>query len=207
DILIFIDKKKLIPQPDFAEILAQQTAIAPKDKEKALAAAVQIYGEKMVEYSERQNYLLNTNISVLAMPGFMEAGENKQWYPAKFEGKDWQGNLYDPRRQKFEADGSPCVNKLTKEFEYEQYGVDASKYPEAMRGVMARYGTLRPRDQGELLFNEGHFYAPDVFDRICQGMSESGEPGIQFWNAMNVANANNHVYDLNTTNSCFAAGT
>ncbi|MGC8073740.1 hypothetical protein ACP3W1_24580, partial [Salmonella enterica] len=47
-----------------------------------------------------------------------------------------------------------------------------------------------------------HFYAPEVFQRIIEGMRDSGEPGIAFYEAVNNANANDHAYDLTTCNPC-----
>ena len=48
----------------------------------------------------------------------------------------------------------------------------------------------------------GYVYAPEVFARIVQGMKDSGEPGLAFYETVNNANANNHAYDLNTCNPC-----
>ena len=60
-------------------------------KKRVMALAEQKYGEQYAQYIERQNYLKNTNITVLAMPGFMEAVEQKRFYPATFDKKSWNG--------------------------------------------------------------------------------------------------------------------
>lgn len=197
DILFFIDKKRLIPPPDFGEIY-QAVLSNPKyknvSKSALLKAALQQFGKRYHEYLERQNYLKNTNITVLAMPGFMEAVQRGTWYQMQFNGKNWTGPVFDPRRPVIdEKTGRQKINKHTKELLYYHYAVDKERYPEA--GVWKSNAGPRPGDPG-------HIYAPDLFDRICENMCDSGEPGIAFYSTVNMANGNPHIYDLDTCNPC-----
>ncbi len=210
DILFFVDKKKLIPPPSLAkilrEILAHEKHLAGEDaadfKRRALQHAEKRFGEEQANYLERQNYLKNTNITVLAMPGFMEAVEKKSFYPARFSHQNWQGPLYDPRRPLTDArTGLKSVNKLTKEFLYEEYAVDSEKFPEALQAAR-RLENASVEITDKSVRVRGHFYAPDVFGRIIEGMRDSGEPGLAFYDTVNAANANQHIYDLNTCNPC-----
>jgi len=210
DILIFIDKKKLLLPPHlpriFEEMLKQHHPRAGEDqsefKKRVLALAEAKFGEQFVKFIEQQNYLKNTNVTVLAMPGFMQAVEEKGFYQAKFNGELWYGPLYDPRKPVIdESTGSAKINRLTKEMVYEEYSVDLKKYPEALEAA-------RKLDNASLEITDtavrvrGFFYAPDVFGRIIEGMRDSGEPGIAFYETVNAGNANRHVYDLNTCNPC-----
>ncbi len=210
DILFFIDKKKLFPPPSlsklYRQVLKEHKQQPGEDgmsyKKRTLSMAEQKYGELYAQYIERQNYLKNTNVTVLAMPGFMEAVESKRFYPATFDKKNWNGAIYDPRQTVLDAKtGAVKVNKLTKESTYEEYSVELSKYPEALEAARKL-----PNAAVEITDNyvrvRGHFYAPEVFGRIIEGMKDSGEPGLAFYETVNAGNANNHAYDLNTCNPC-----
>ncbi len=210
DILFFIDKKKLIPPPSLSKLyreIQKQSQQSPGEdamayKKRILAQSEQKYGELYAQYIERQNYLKNTNVTVLAMPGFMEAVESKSFYPASFDKKNWQGPLYDPRKPVMdEKTGQAKVNKLTKESTYEEYSVLIAKYPEALEAARRL-----PNAAVEITDNyvrvRGHFYAPEVFGRVVEGMRDSGEPGLAFYETVNAGNANNHAYELNTCNPC-----
>ena len=106
DILFFVDKKKLYPPPSLSKVYkekSQEMKQKPGEdamvyKKRIIAAAEQKYGELYAQYIERQNYLKNTNVTVLAMPGFMEAVEQKRFYATTFDKKVWNGHLYDPRK-------------------------------------------------------------------------------------------------------------
>ncbi|MBS1994549.1 MAG: hypothetical protein JSS83_28750, partial [Cyanobacteria bacterium SZAS LIN-3] len=210
DILFFIDKKKLFPPPTLSQVykkLRQETKQAPGEdslsfKKRVLKAAEQKYGELHAQYIERQNYLKNTNVTVLAMPGFMEAVEAKRFYPATFNKAVWNGTVYDPRKPVLdERTGQIKVNKLTKEPTYEEYSVDITQHPEAIEAARKlSNATVEITDKQVRV--RGYFYAPDVFGRIVEGMRDSGEPGIGFYETINAGNANNHAYDLNTCNPC-----
>jgi ribonucleotide reductase alpha subunit len=210
DILFFIDKKKLIPPPTLAKIYQEvQSQMKRQPQEEALAykkrllqAAELKYGEQYTAYINRQNYLKNTNITVLFMPGFMEAVISKNFYAASFQKQAWTNPLYDPRKPVMdERTGQIQVNKLTKEPIYEEYSVDLSKYPGALDAARRlTNATVEITDKKVKV--KGHFYAPDVFQRIVEGMKDSGEPGIAFWETINAGNANNHAYDLDTCNPC-----
>jgi len=201
DILFFIEKKKLIPKPREEDFI-NENMVSRED-------ALEQYGKQYAKYLERQNYLRNTNITVLAMPGFMKAVREKKFYPAMFQGKPWFdrkspwiNHLYDPRKPVMKPDGTQLRNNLTKEPVFEKYSVCTKEFPEAMfasRGLENETNVLLSSDK---LHVEGYFYAPDVFKRITEGMRDSGEPGIAFYGTINDSNANNHVYDLNTCNPC-----
>ncbi|MBS1998959.1 MAG: hypothetical protein JSS86_21685, partial [Cyanobacteria bacterium SZAS LIN-2] len=184
DILFFIDKKKLFPPPTLSQVykkLRQETKQAPGEdslsfKKRVLKAAEQKYGELHAQYIERQNYLKNTNVTVLAMPGFMEAVEAKRFYPATFNKAVWNGTVYDPRKPVLdERTGQIKVNKLTKEPTYEEYSVDITQHPEAIEAARKlSNATVEITDKQVRV--RGYFYAPDVFGRIVEGMRDSGEP-------------------------------
>ena len=210
DILFFIDKKKLFPPPSLSNIYKQLKSEIRKEsgedsmsyKKRILKLAEAKYGEKHAQYLDRQNYLKNTNVTVLAMPGFMEAVENKRFFPASFNKAVWNGSVYDPRKPVMdERTGQIKVNKLTKEPTFEEYSVDIRKFPEAIDAARKlSNATVEITDKQVKV--HGHFYAPDVFQRIVEGMRDSGEPGIGFYETINAANANDHAYDLNTCNPC-----
>lgn len=199
DILFFIDKKKLTSPPDFAKLYkanCEQFPIKDQDAKKyaqqMMEKTYEVFGKAYAEYLNKQSYLKNTNITVLAMPGFMQAVIDKKWYPCEFAGKPWDGVVYDPRKI------LPGINPLTKENLLEEYSVDLAKYPDALNSANQVGCVL----DGMQMFLKGHLYAPEVFDRIVENMQDSGEPGIAFYEHINNANANSHVYDLDTCNPC-----
>lgn len=212
DILTFIDKKKLPDPPSLSKIFAgtkkynQQYFDENKRqyKSRMLKWATEEFGRAVHKYESQQVYLKNTNITVLAMPGFMQAVENKQWYQCRVKGQaPWTGNVYDPRRQMFEKNGKPVINKLTKEFVYEEYYADLEKYPEALASANPDESfTIVKEDKVIGVAVRGSLYAPDVFDRIVENMQDSGEPGFAFYDLVNETNANSHIYDLDTCNPC-----
>jgi len=210
DILIFIDKKKLFPPPSLSKVykekaheLRQRSGESAMDyKKRVLAAAEAKYGELYAQYIERQNYLKNTNVTVLAMPGFMEAVEQKRFYQTTFDKKPWNGPVYDPRKPIIdEKTGQIKVNKLTKEPTFEEYSVEVARFPEALDAARKLPNAV-VEITDKYVSVRGHFYAPEVFSRIVEGMRDSGEPGLAFYETVNAGNANNHAYDLNTCNPC-----
>lgn len=210
DILFFIDKKKLIPPPKLsrvykevqAEIRQQLGESAMAYKQKVLAEAERRYGELYAQYVERQNYLKNTNITVLAMPGFMEAVKEKRFYPATFAKKVWDGPVYDPRKPVLDEKTRQIkVNKLTKEPIYQEYSVEIARHPEVLDAARKLNNAI-VEITDKYVRVRGHFYAPEVFNRIIEGMRTSGEPGLGFFETINAGNANPHAYELNTCNPC-----
>ncbi|MCA9802351.1 MAG: hypothetical protein KC777_10205 [Cyanobacteria bacterium HKST-UBA02] len=210
DILFFIDKKKLTPPPVMSAIYKKMEKDFPQKsgednlsyKKRILQLSETRYGELYAQYLEKQNYLKNTNVTVLAMPGFMEAVAKKEFYPASFNSARWSGPLYDPRHPVLdEKTGQIKVNRLTKEPVFDEYSVDLSVYPEAIEAARkAKNSIVEITDRYVRV--RGQFYAPDVFQRIVEGMRDSGEPGLGFYETINKGNANDHVYDLNTCNPC-----
>jgi ribonucleotide reductase alpha subunit len=210
DILLFIEKKRLLPRPSLAKVfrdlrsqLKQKSGESNIDYKKRLLVEAEIkFGQLYSDYIDRQNYLKNTNITLLAMPGFMDAVRDGLFYPAKFQNEVWTGPIYDPRRPvRDEKTGLLKVNTLTKELVYEEYSVDLNIYPEAREAARKLEHAQVELRENELKVR-GHFYAPEVFQRIIEGMQSSGEPGIAFFDHVNESNANNHIYDLNTCNPC-----
>ena len=209
DILFFIDKKKLYPPPSLSNVYKDKLVELKQKsgengmayKKRVLAAAEAKYGELYAQYIERQNYLKNTNVTVLAMPGFMEAVEQKRFYATTFDKKAWTGPTYDPRKPIFDAKGQMVVNKLTKEPTYEEYSVEIEKYPEALEAARKLPNAV-VEITDKYVRVRGHFYAPEVFGRVVEGMRDSGEPGLAFYETVNAGNANDHAYDLNTCNPC-----
>jgi ribonucleoside-diphosphate reductase alpha chain len=209
DILFFIEKKKLTPPPSLSKIFKAELGATKRAtgedettyKKRVLAAAEQKYGQIYAQYIDRQNYLKNTNVTVLAMPGFMQAVETKKFIPASFANKTWTGPIYDPRKTVLDEKGQPKINKLTKELVFEEYSVDLAKFPEALPAARSLSNAVVELSETRVKV-KSHFYAPDIFSRIVEGMRDSGEPGIAFYETVNAANANNHVYELNTCNPC-----
>lgn len=210
DILLFIEKKRLKPCPSLAETFKEmrlQNKQRPGEssidyKKRLLLESEQRFGHAYAEYIERQNYLKNTNITVLAMPGFMEAVRDGLFYAAEFEGKPWSGPVYDPRKPlRDEKTGQFKVNRLTKELMFEEYSVDLTFYPEA-REAARRLVNAQVEFTDTHVKVAGHLYAPELFQRIIDGMRTSGEPGLAFFDHVNAGNANNHIYELNTCNPC-----
>lgn len=210
DILFFIDKKKLFPPPSLSKVYREkldENRQKPGEdgmayKKRILRMAEDRYGELYAQYIERQNYLKNTNITVLTMPGFMEAVQEQRFYPSMFDKKQWVRPLYDPRKPVTDPKtGQTKVNKLTKEPIFEEYSVDIDKYPEALEAARRLpNGVVEITEK--LVRVRGYLYAPDVFARIVEGMRDSGEPGLAFYETVNAGNANDHAYDLNTCNPC-----
>lgn len=210
DILFFIDKKKLIPPPNLSKIYeekAKENRQGPGEnglnyKKRVMQLAEQKYGEMYAQYIERQNYLKNTNITVLAMPGFMEAVEQKRFFPATFDKQQWTGPVYDPRKTVVDSKtGQPKINKLTKEPVFEEYSVLIEAFPEALEAARKLPNAV-VEITDKYVRVRGHFYAPEVFSRVVEGMRDSGEPGLAFFETVNAGNANDHAYDLNTCNPC-----
>ncbi len=210
DILFFLEKKRLHPAPSLSRIfrelrtLSKPTAneSALEYKKRLLVEAEQRFGVLFAQYVERQNYLKNTNITVLAMPGFMEAVREGSFYPANFGARRWTGPMYDPRQPVLdEKTGHHKVNKLTKEVMYEEYAVDLTHFPEALDAArQVENAAVEITDAYVRV--RGHFYAPDIFERIIEGMRTSGEPGLAFYDTINASNSNDHVYELHTCNPC-----
>jgi ribonucleoside-diphosphate reductase alpha chain len=209
DILIFLDKKRLFPAPSLSQIfkeLRNKHKQLPGEsrleyKKRLLVESEQRFGMLFAQYVERQNYLKNTNITVLAMPGFMEAVKDGSFYPASFLDKRWTGPIYDPRTPVLDDKGHHKINKLTKELEFEEYCVDLRLFPEALDAAR-QVSNASVEITDKFVRVRGHFYAPDVFQRIIEGMRGSGEPGLAFYDSINQANANDHAYDLHTCNPC-----
>ncbi|HEY9788984.1 MAG TPA: hypothetical protein V6D22_01210, partial [Candidatus Obscuribacterales bacterium] len=99
DILFFLEKKRLLPTPSLSKVFREVRALRKQQpgesaldyKKRLLVEAEQRFGILFAQYVERQNYLKNTNITVLAMPGFMDAVREGSFYAATFTGKKWQG--------------------------------------------------------------------------------------------------------------------
>ena len=209
DILFFLEKKRLFPAPSLSKIFREirtshkqrSGESALEYKKRLLVEAEQKFGMLFAQYVERQNYLKNTNITVLAMPGFMEAVRDGSFFPATFNAKRWLGPIYDPRKPVVDEKGLHKLNKLTKELVFEEYSVDLTQFPEALAAARAVENGIVEITESFVRVR-GHFYAPDIFERIIDGMRTSGEPGLAFYDTINAGNANDHVYELHTCNPC-----
>ncbi len=210
DILFFIEKKRLIRRPSLPGLYKelrlrwkQTSGESSLDyKKRLLVEAEQKFGQLYAQYLERQNYLKNTNITILAMPGFMDAVREGLFYQVRFGAKDWSGPVYDPQKPVMdEKTGLQKVNKLTKELVFEEYAVDLIHYPEAPEAARKLPGA-RVELTDATVKVQGYLYAPEVFQRVLEGMRTSGEPGIAFYDHVNASNANHHIYDLHTCNPC-----
>ena len=210
DILFFIEKKRLAPRPSlpaiYKDLRLRRKQVAGESaleyKKRLLIEAEQRFGHLYAEYLQKQNFLRNTNITVLAMPGFMNAVREGLFYQVRFADKEWTGPIFDPKKVVLDdKTGQPKINKLTKEPVFEEYSVDLMLYPEAREAARKLAGAQVEINDTSVKVH-GHLYAPEIFQRILEGMRTSGEPGIAFYEHVNAANANHHVYDLNTCNPC-----
>lgn len=224
DITLFIYKKQLPNEPNFPDIFDATDSTAPKidlneysdPKEYELAIsqrqisvmqkALDQFSKASFEYYAKQQYLKNYNVSVRAVKGFMGHVENKEWYPARFANSLWTGNLYDFTKPILDSKGEQRVNPLNKEPLFELYSVSLEEFPEA-ENVATKQGLniLKSEDGKRIQVKQNGafcFYAPDIFKRICIGMVNGGEPGIQFADHVEASNANKHIYELHTCNPC-----
>ncbi len=212
DITLFIDKKHLPKEPNFPEIYSRidnGTELSENKKQRDLTVmqkALEEFSKLSYEYHSKQQYLKNYNISVRAVPGFMQAVEMKEWYPAIFGGSLWKGNVYDFTKPVLNSTGEQKVNPLNKELLYELYSINLDEFPSAEESAKIKGFQILKSDDGKLIQvkKDGAycFYAPDIFKRICIGMVNGGEPGLQFAEHVEAANANKHIYELNTCNPC-----
>ena len=69
------------------------------------------------------------------------------------------------------------VNKLTKEPTFEEYSVEIEAFPEALEAARKLPNAV-VEITDKLVRVRGHFYAPEIFSRIVEGMRDSGEPGL-----------------------------
>lgn len=224
DITFFLIKKQLPKEPSLPDIYDKLNLALPEidpgeyidssEYERAvkernlevMKKALEEFSRASFEYFDKQQYLKNYNISVRATHGFMNYVENKEWYPASFAGMPWKGNLFDFSKPLFDEQGNQRVNPLNKEPLFQLYSVNLEEFPEAEEAAVRQGLTVLKSDYGNLIQvkQDGTycFYAPDIFKRICVGMVNGGEPGLQFADNVERSNANSHIYELNTCNPC-----
>ncbi|OGI08107.1 MAG: hypothetical protein A3I68_00220 [Candidatus Melainabacteria bacterium RIFCSPLOWO2_02_FULL_35_15] len=224
DVTLFIGKKQLPKEPNFPDVYDAMDLITPKidaneysdpsEYESALSQrqlsvmqkSLDYFSKVSFEYYTKQQYLKNYNVSVRAVRGFMAHVENKEWYPAYFTNSLWRGNLYDFTKPVLDSKGEQKVNPLNKEPLFELYSVSLEEFPLAESiAVKQNLQVLKSEDGKRIQVQRDGafcFYAPDLFKRICIGMVNGGEPGIQFADHVETANANKHIYELHTCNPC-----
>lgn len=224
DITLFIEKKQLPKEPSLPDVYEKfevgtpkidaNEYSDPKEYEDAvrnrelgiMQKALDRFSKASFEYYSKQQYLKNYNISVRVVHGFMEHVENKEWYPAYFANSLWKGNLFDFTRPVLDSTGNQKVNPLNKEPLFELYSISLDEFPEAEESARKQGMQILKSEDGKRLQikKDGAFcfYAPDIFKRICIGMINGGEPGIQFADHIEAANANKHIYELHTCNPC-----
>lgn len=224
DITLFIAKKQLPQEPNLPDIYDKIDSVTPKidaneysdpkEYEKAtsqrelniMQKTLEQFSKVSFEYFSKQQYLKNYNVSVRAIRGFMKHVEKKEWYSACFSNDLWKGNLYDFTKPVLEPQGNQRVNPLNKEPLFELYSVSLEEFPEAEESAKNQGLTVLKSEDGKLiqvkLDGAFCFYAPDIFKRIAIGMVNGGEPGIQFADHVEAANANKHIYELHTCNPC-----
>src|SRR3989338_11165896 len=201
DITLFINKKKLPKEPNLPDVYDKIDSVTPqidaneysdpKEYENAtkqrelnvMQKALDQFSKASFEYYAKQQYLKNYNISVRAVRGFMNHVENKEWYPAYFSDSPWMGNVYDFTKPVLDSKGEQRVNPLNKEPLFELYSVSLEEFPEA-ESIAVKQGlqVLKSEDGKKIQVKQNGgfcFYAPDIFKRICIGMVNGGEPGIQ----------------------------
>lgn len=223
DITLFLSKKQLPKEPFLPEIYEEIESNYPqineedydeeeykeaiKEREIAiLKKALEILGKDSYVYYLKQEYLKNYNVSVRAARDFMQFVENREWYPAMFGSKAWSGNLYDFTKPVLDKDDIQMVNPLNKELLFKEYSIFIEEFPESELSASNKgYEVIKSEDGKSIQVKKDGifcFYAPDIFKRICIGMANGGEPGIQFADLVEAGNANSHVYELNTCNPC-----
>lgn len=224
DITLFISKKQLPEEPNFPNVYEKVESSTPKidaneysdpkEYEAALSQrevsvmqkSLDQFSKSSFDYYAKQQYLKNYNVSVRAVNGFMGQVENKEWYQACFSNSQWKGNLYDFTKPVFDSKGEQRVNPLNKEPLYELYSVSLEEFPEAENAAVRQgFQVLKSEDGKKIQVKQSGgfcFYAPDIFKRICIGMVNGGEPGIQFADLVEAGNANKHIYELHTCNPC-----
>lgn len=224
DITLFIDKKQLPKEPNLPDVYEKIDSVTPKIEPKeysdpkeyeivlsqrelnVMQKALDQFSKASFEYFSKQQYLKNYNISVRAVNSFMDHVEEQEWYPALFAGEPWKGNLFDFTKPILDAQGNQKVNPLNKEPLFELYSVNLEEFPEAESTAKKQELQVSKSEDGKLIQTKKDgafcFYAPDLFKRICIGMVNGGEPGIQFGDHVEAANANHHVYELHTCNPC-----
>ena len=224
DITLFINKKQLPKEPTLPDIYDKIDFNTPKidpndysdQKEYEIAkeerglsimqnALVQ-FSKSSFEYHAKQQYLKNYNVSVRAVHGFMEYVEKKEWYPAYFANNLWKGNIFDFTKPILDTSGDQKVNPLNKEPLFELYSISLEEFPEAEESAKEQGLLILKSEDGKLVQAKKDgtycFFAPDIFKRITVGMVNGGEPGIQFADLVEAANANRHIYELHTCNPC-----
>ncbi len=224
DITLFIDKKQLLKEPSFPDIYEKiDSRIQKIDESKfedkkeydsavkqreldIMQKALEEFSKISFQYFSKQQYLKNYNISVRAVRGFMQSVEQGEWYPAYFDDSLWKGSIYDFTKPVLDSKGNQKVNPLNKEPLYELYSVNLEDYPMAEESAKKQGLYVLKSNDGKLIQvkKDGAycFFAPDIFKRICLGMVNGGEPGIQFADLVEAGNANKHVYELHTCNPC-----
>ncbi|MBI2996723.1 MAG: hypothetical protein HYY52_08490 [Candidatus Melainabacteria bacterium] len=224
DITLFIDKKQLPKEPSLPNVYEKIEAATPKidaneysDPKKYETACKQRelnimqktleqFSRESFEYYSKQQYLKNYNVSVRAVRDFMQHVENKEWYLPFFADEPWKGNLYDFTKPILDSTGNQRVNPLNKEPLFELYSINLNELPEAESNAIKQGLQVLKSDDGRQIQVKKDrtycFYAPDIFKRICIGMVNGGEPGIQFSDHVEAANANKHIYELRTCNPC-----
>lgn len=224
DVTLFLIKKELPKEPSLPDMYEKVKASVPevdqtayvdgheyqaavKERElKVMKKALDEFSKASFEYFTKQQYLKNYNISVRAVRGFMDHVENNEWYPAFFNGTLWKGYVFDFAKPVLDDNGNQKVNSLNKEPLYRLYYVSLDEFPEAIESAERQGLEVLKSEDGKLIQvkkdGASCFYAPDIFKRICMGMVNGGEPGIQFGDLVETGNANSHIYELNTCNPC-----
>lgn len=224
DITLFIDKKQLPQEPNFPEIFekienstnkideskyqnkSEYENVLKQREESIMQKALNEFSKASFNYYSKQQYLKNYNVSVRAVHGFMSNVDKKDWYPAVFDNDLWKGNIFDFTKPILDSKGNQKVNPLNKEPLYELYSVSLEAFPEALEAASRQGFQILKSEDGKLIQvkKDGAycFYAPDIFKRICIGMVNGGEPGIQFSDLVEAGNANSHIYELHTCNPC-----
>lgn len=224
DITLFIDKKQLPKEPNLPDIYDKLDNVTPKIDPKEyldpkefedavkqreldlMQKALEQFSKVSYEYFSKQQYLKNYNVSVRAVRNFTDQVKNKEWYPARFANSEWQGHLFDFTKPILDASGNHKVNPLNKEPLYELYSISLEEWQDVEESAQKQgLKVLKSEDGKQIQVKKDNaycFYAPDIFKRICIGMVNGGEPGIQFADRVESTNANSHIYELHTCNPC-----
>ena len=224
DITLFLSKKQLPEEPSLPDIYDKIAAgtplvdaneyadpkeyeIAAKQREiNVMQKALDKFSKDSFDYFSKQQYLKNYNISVRTVKDFMKHVEKKEWYPAFFGNSPWTGNLFDFTKSVLDNEGNQRVNPLNKEPLFELYSINLNENPEAEESAKGHGLQILKSEDGKRIQvkqdNAFCFYGPDIFKRVCTGMVNGGEPGIQFADHVERGNANSHIYELHTCNPC-----
>jgi len=146
---------------------------------------------RFIHAKNDQHSLTNFNISVNVTDKFLEAVDNKEWFPMEFDGEVWTQPIFDA------VTGTDYVVYRRPEGETVTFA-DKLAFETADLSDCAKEEPPQP----------GMVYAPDVWNRIIASAHKYAEPGIAF---IDQVNRHNHMMasmgPIYASNPCVTADT